>query len=320
MMRQLYPVDHQEPLSSTRALLGTLWDTEEFEGMYMPYWDDAGAIPERRMLQQPTQLDRADPFAPVMAANHAPLVLQFLQEDPRRRIGVFLRPCEWRSFHALSNGSGAQFENLFAISADCTGVIAVDDFIRFAQGDPLQLTRQVLHFASQGGILPSRHQSSCQMCENPFPSDVDLHFELLGVPTEEQLVLAFTDPETAQALSMKTPSSEVPSIISDRRDQVLLDLARWRASSFEKLKVQLGPDLISLHGLADHIRSCKSCLSTLKAHCPHIELEMLLDPSDPELNQFHTWLHSCSGCGVCDQSCPQEYPLFGVIFSLRGIQ
>ena len=320
MMRQLYPVDHQNPLGTTRTLLGMLWEIADFEGMYLPTWDDSDSTPEGRLLQQPHQLERADPFAPVMTANHAPSVLQILQEDPQRRIGVFLRPCEWRSFYVLINGSGDLLQNLFKISADCTGVLAVDNFIRLAKGDPLQMTRQVLHFASQGGILPSRHQASCQMCENPFPNDVDLHFELFGVPTEEQLILDFSNPETAQALSNKTLASEVPSIVADRREQVLQDLARWRASSFEKIKVQLGPDLLSLQGLADHIRSCESCQITLTTQCPLIDLEMLLDPSDPELQQFLIWLQSCSGCGVCDQTCPEEYPLFGVIFSLRGIQ
>ena len=320
MMRQLFPVDHQDYLNSARALLGTLWYVAELEGMYLPNWDQGGAIPEGSLLQQPSQLDRADPFAPVMAANHALAVLKVLREDPRRRIAVVLRPCEWRSFYALTNGSGERFENLFTIGADCTGVIAVDDFIRLSQGDPQRMTRQVLHFASQGGLLPSRHQTSCQLCADPFPGEVDLHFELFGIPTEEQLVLHFSDVETAQALSKQSPASEVPSILSDRRDQVLEDLARWRASSFEKTKTQLGADLISVRGLAAHLQSCESCLATLKAHCPLIDLEKFSALTDSDLEEFRAWLQSCSGCGVCDHSCPQEYPLFGVIFSLRGIQ
>jgi ferredoxin len=320
MMRQLYPVDHQDPLETTRAILEKLWHVAEFEAGYLPYWDGNGAFPQGGLLQQASQLGDVDPFAPVMPFNHAPAALQALRDNPQRRVAVFLRPCEWRSFNTLARRSGEQFGNLFAISADCTGVIPLQDYEALSVGDPQRMTLKVLHFAALGGILPSRYQNSCQLCEDPFPAEVDLHIELFGIPTEEQLVLIFRDPEPALALSEQTQTSEVPAAISARRQQVLHDLSRWRASSFEKQRAKLGSELLSIQGLASHLKSCESCLAALKAQCPLIELEMLMDPLDPDLEQFQDWLHSCSGCGVCDQSCPQDYPLFGVIFSLRGIQ
>jgi Pyruvate/2-oxoacid:ferredoxin oxidoreductase delta subunit len=217
------------------------------------------------------------------------------------------------------NRYGERFDNLYSISADCPGVMSVEDYEQLSEEDPQDLTRQVLHFTSQGGILPSRHQSSCQMCEDPFPSEVDLEFKLFGVSTDEQLMLNFKDPYVAQALSEQTPASEIPESSLVRREQVLQDLARWRASSFEKRKVQLGPDMISLQGLAAHLQSCESCRSSLKKHCPLIDIEMFVVADESRLEQFRDWLHSCSGCGVCEKDCPQDYPLSGVIFSLRGI-
>ncbi len=319
MKQQLYPVQNQDPLNSARALLEELWQVAGFEGMYLPRWADGGGIPEGGYIDQPSQLKTADPFAPVMPTNYAPAALETLRNHANSHTGVFLRPCEWRSFHVLANGSGDKLDHLFSISADCTGAMPLDDFSRFAKGDPQSMTPLVLHFASQGGILPSRHQTSCQLCENPYPKDVDLQFELFGIPTNEQLVLNFREAEIAQAFAERTLAGEVPPVVATRREQVLQDLARWRATSFEKRKAQLGPERLSLEGLIAHVRSCESCQTNLRSHCPQVDLEKLLELSNQNIERFQRWVSSCSGCGVCDKDCPQEYPLFAVIFSLRGI-
>jgi Pyruvate/2-oxoacid:ferredoxin oxidoreductase delta subunit len=319
IIRQLYPVENQDPLTAARSLLQDLWQSVDLEGMYIPLQREGAISPHGTFLQRPAQLEMADPFAPVMPVNYAPAALKVLQEHPNIRIGIFLRPCEWRSFRVLLNGSGEPFSNLYAISADCTGAMPVEDFELLSEGDPQQVTRQVLHFAAQGGILPSRQQLGCQLCEDPFPIDVDLHFELFGVPTDEQLMLNFRDAEAARALSLQSLATNVPDSLLERREQVLQDLARWRANSFEKRKSELGPDLISLHGLAAHLRKCGSCRATLKAHCPLIDFDLLRESTNAGLQSFRTWLGSCSGCGVCDKTCPDGYPLFGVIFALRQL-
>jgi Pyruvate/2-oxoacid:ferredoxin oxidoreductase delta subunit len=318
-MRQLFPVENQDPLATARLLLQDLWQAVDLEGMYLPLQREGAIPPQGTFLQHPNQLETADPFAPVMPVNHAPDALRVLREHPDIRIGVFMRPCEWRSFQVLRNGSGESLSNLYAISADCTGAMPVGDFELLSEGNPQQVTRQALHFAAQGGILPSRQQSSCQLCEDPFPLDVDLHFELFGVPTDTQLMLNFRDAEVAGAFSTQSRATNVPDSILERRHQVLQDLARWRANIFEKRKSELGPDLISMQGLAAHLRKCESCRATLKAHCPLIDFDLLTEATNAGLKRFRAWLGSCSGCGVCDKTCPDGYPLFGVIFSLREL-
>lgn len=319
MRQQLFPVQNQDTLNCARALLAELWEVADLNGMYLPHWAEGAGTPESSFIEHPSQLESADPFAPVMPINYAPSALETLIDHPKDRIGVFLRPCEWRSFHVLTNRNGDHLDHLFSMSADCTGAMPLDDFSRLSKGDPQSMTPLVLHFASQGGILPSRHQTSCQLCENPFPEDVDLQFELFGVPTSEQLILNFRHDEIAQALAKRTLAGEVPPALSTRREQVLEDLARWRADSFEKRKAQLGPERLTLEGLISHVRSCESCQANLRSHCPQVDLKQLLDSSDSSIEYFQHWVSSCSGCGVCDKDCPEEYPLFGVIFSLRGI-
>jgi Pyruvate/2-oxoacid:ferredoxin oxidoreductase delta subunit len=318
MKAQLYRVENQDPITTARKLLQDLWQSAELDGLYIPARKDESLIPEGELFDDPSQLEFADPFAPIMPINQAPFALQALRDHTGRYLGVFLRPCEWRTFQVLISQSGERFDNLFAISADCMGAMDQEEFERLAEGDPRGLTRRALHFASQGGLLPSRQQSSCQLCEDPIPGDVDLQFDFFGVPTDEQLVLNFKDSRVAQAVSVQNAGIEVPKDMVERRTHVLQDLARWRSSSFEKRKAQLGSDMLSIEGLTTHLQSCESCRVALGKYCPTVDLELLTSQSDTAVDQLRDWLMSCSGCGVCDKDCPKEYPLFSVIFSLRN--
>lgn len=319
MKAQLYPVENQDPLSSARSILQDLWQAATLDGLYLPTYQEEAAIPEGQFIQDPAQLEYADPFAPVMPVNHAPAALKALREHPDWRLGVFLRPCEWRSFHILTKRSQEKTNHLFAISADCTGAMRPEDYILLSAGDSPGLTRQVLHFAAQGGLLPSRHRFSCQICEEPFPEEVDLHFELFGTPTDDQLILRYKDEQIAQMVSERRSGSEVPSDAGEHRTQVLGDLARWRSRSFEKRKAQLKPEALTVDGLVTHLRVCQKCQLALQQHCPTVVLDSIVGEDELSLNQLQAWLRSCSGCGVCDQDCPQDYPLFTVIFALRNL-
>jgi Pyruvate/2-oxoacid:ferredoxin oxidoreductase delta subunit len=319
MKALLYRVENQDPVSTARKLLQDLWQSTALDGFFITAWKNGSSVPEGELFKDPSHLELADPFAPFMPVNQAPLALLALRSQTDHRLGVFLRPCEWRTFQVLIDQSGEHFDNIFTISADCTGAMTLEDFERLAEGDPRGITKRVLHFASQGGILPSRQQSSCQLCEAPIPGEVDLQFEFFGVPTDEQLILNFKDPQVAQSMSERNAGSAVPNDFVERRARVLQDLARWRESSFEKRKAQLGPDAISIEGLTAHLQSCENCRTTLQKHCPTVNLEILSSQDNAGTDQLRFWLSSCSGCGVCDKDCPEEYPLFGVIFSLRDM-
>lgn len=315
-----FRVEHQDPLSSARALLQDLWHTASLEGFYIPIWPEQAEAPQGGICDEPSQLTLADPFAPVMPMNQAPQAYQALHDHPGRRWGLFLRPCEWRTFKTLVDRSGEPGGALvLAMSADCTGTMAPQDFVARGAGDMHALTREALHFASQGGILPSRRQSSCQLCEDPFPRDVDLQFELFGIPTEQYLVISFRDADVARVMAERAHGTTLPTSMVERRKLVLRDLARWRASSFEKRKAALDPEKSTIEALASHLHACEVCRETLKRHCPLLDLDLLSQVLARDLAAAQAWLGSCSGCGVCELDCPEAYPLFDVIFSLRGV-
>jgi Pyruvate/2-oxoacid:ferredoxin oxidoreductase delta subunit len=316
-MQQSISVQDHDPLTTARSFLNSVWEAADLHAMFLPIWGDAFDYPESRLIDSPEQIQDADPFAPVMPANRAPHALQVLEEHRDRRIGVFLRPCEWRTVRVMVSETSAKTDNLFSMSADCTGAMTVNNYLQLGGDEPIKLSYEVLQFASQGGILPSRRQSSCQLCEDPFPTQVDLHLQLFGVPTNEFLGLTLADDALAHKLSQGIPLSAPPADAAIRREQVLTDLSRWRVNSFEKRKQALGADQISIDRLVAHLRSCPSCQASLNAHCPTLELESLLDSQTSSSARIKQWLGSCSGCGVCDRECPDDYPLFSVIFALR---
>ncbi len=314
-----FDVDNQDPIASARALLQGLWQMAGLEALYIPAWIDDADLPKNLLCEDPSQLRQADPFAPVFPRNQAPDAYQMLREQPGRRTGIFLRPCEWRTFQTLIERSGKPGEDFLSLSADCTGAMSEQDYIELSAGKPGALTRKVLHFAAQGGILPSQRQSSCQLCEDPFPGDVDLQFELFGVQTEQHLVLSFKDAGTARTAAERMSGASLPTRSVERRKQVLQDLARWRASTFEKRRAKIDADGFTIQVLATHLSSCGTCRNTLEKHCPLIDLEMLSDAGLRDIPAVKHWLDSCSGCGVCEQDCPEAFPLFDVIFSLRNV-
>ena len=319
MIAKSFAVEEQAPLATTRALLRDIWQAAALDGLYIAAWVTDQPIPEGVLIESPPQLDSADPFAPAMTINRAPHALQALRDHPDQRLGVFLRPCEWRTYQALIDASEAAINNVVTMSADCTGAMSDKDFVELCDGDCQALTRQVLQFATQGGILPSRNQSSCQLCEDPFPSQVDVHFELFGIPTTEFLILNFQDQDVALTVSDLAAGADVPAGTEERRNSVLADLARWRANSFAKRSEQLGSAMLSFDGLTNHLQSCESCRVALKDHCPLIDLEILTAAGSDLIASVQNWVYSCSGCGVCESDCPDGYPLFSVIFALRDI-
>ncbi len=319
MIAKSFAVQEQAPLATTRALLRDIWRAAALDGIYIAARVSDQPIPESALIESAPQLKCADPFAPAMTINRAPHALQALQDHPHQRLGVFLRPCEWRTYQALLDVSEAPINNAVTICADCTGAMSEKDFVELCDGDCQALTHQVLQFATQGGILPSRNQSSCQLCKDPFPSKVDVHFELFGIPTTEFLILNFQDPDLALTVSDLAAGADVPAGMEERRKSVLADLARWRAKSFAKRSEQLGSVTLSFDGLTEHLLSCETCRVALREHCPLIDLEMLTAPGNDLIASVQNWVYSCSGCGVCESDCPDDYPLFSVIFALRDM-
>jgi formate dehydrogenase subunit beta len=264
-------------------------------------------------LNSPAQLDRADPFAPLMVLNTAPHVLALHADHPR--IGAVLRPCELRSLRELARIQCADVGGFLLISSDCLATFPREDFDWRVQhaADIEKITNEALHFASQGGILPSRLRPTCQACDHPFPVDADVHLAVLGMETNRHLVLGFRDVDLVHRLGFDS-LPDPPVDLLTRRTRVLDKLTEWRQRSRAYAESHLEEDQTSLRDLVRHLRSCENCRTWISQACPFFGHAWEVSGSGQKVRELESaWLPSCGGCGMCDHACPDAYPLSTVI-------
>jgi formate dehydrogenase subunit beta len=309
-------VKDEHPLNTTRMLLQRVWETAPLNALLIPTWSEEEQLPVPTLIRDPGQLTKADPFAPVMPGNAARLAAETMHSHSGGMLGLYLRPCELRSLRIIIETEGLDVEAALLISNDCLGALPAEDYRRHLtlMTDHSQMTRETLYFATQGGILPSRYQQSCQLCDAPYPEQVDLHLQLFGLETQKQITLVWDKSKFTHPLESHLALSNVPPGIEARRARVLANLARWRSRSLEERQDTLNPDYSTPAALLEHLEHCSYCWDVLEADCPTFDL------SNQQLEDEHdllAWLNTCGGCGMCDSVCPTGYPLFEVILTLR---
>lgn len=314
---RLLPVDSQGPLEATRRLLAQVWERAGLEGMLIPVWIAGKRDPRPTLLADQALLDRADPFAPLMTSNAAPLAADVLRRPAGGRFGLVLRPCELRSLRVLAFRLGVDLDDCLLISSDCLATFPPEDFDwRLRQtSDYERLTQEALHFAAQGGILPSRLRGTCQFCEVPYPTDADLQIEVIGLETSKHLVLSLRDDDLTNRLGLSNGgTADVPSSLRDRRDHVLAKLASWRRQARAFAESHLDPQQSTLAALIAHLRACATCRDWLENACPLFARQWEASGDGDSAEELQAmWLDGCGGCGMCEHECPEGYPLPTVI-------
>jgi Pyruvate/2-oxoacid:ferredoxin oxidoreductase delta subunit len=316
---RVIPVERNDPLVTAHAVLQAIWTAAGLERMLIPVWSEDLLMPAPLLIDRPAALVRADPFAPIMPANSAGAAADAIRSSRGRRLGLFLRPCEIRSLRKIADREGLDLKHVFLFSSDCLGAIPNDDYRRHLTltKDHLQMTRETLQFAAQGGVLPSRYQQSCQLCDAPYPTAVDLHFELFGSETQEHLLLNWDEQRLSSSLHEHLELAEAPDLLLERRQRVINNLSRWRSRSLEHQRGDLDPSLATPEALLAHIEHCSVCWDTLETHCPTFDGTLVLAPDGG--SALLDWLSSCGGCGMCASKCPDGFPLFEIIVALRSL-
>lgn len=316
---RLAKIREGSPLQTVRRLLRQIWRSANLEGLFVTTWTKGSPAPEGSLLKDPQALNQADPFAPVMRSNLAPSAIDVIRRHPEHHYGVMLRACEMRS---LSNLAAAQRVNLtrtLLISMDCLAVFPTEDFdwLSAKSNDKEQLTHRALHFAAQGGILPSRYQRSCQLCTRPYPQQSDIHFQLLGVETSKHLLISLQEEHLATRLGLEGALEEVPPEVEARRRRVLEKLEAWRKHTLAYSWSHLDESQSTPEALLAHLEQCSSCRKHALGHCPVFRHAWKASLTSVTVDTIRDWLRWCAGCGMCDFECPEGYPLFAVVTHLR---
>lgn len=325
-------VKSSDTLGATREFLKTLLEKNVVDALLVPLEVPSADQVTPILVNEPKQLDTANPLAPVMRVNAAAVLARIQREEGARRIGAVLRPCELRATIELAKFGRIDLDRMMLIGIDCMGTYEPEAYAQLARASADSPTDEVLRWTRQGPIAPYRLRNACQMCENFAAENADVLIELIGMNVREHLMIEARE-NVAEKLNL-TPGRP------DGREKAIARLASIRHHRREEAltkATQLLSDIPSLLGLVASCTACGECQDA----CPFCGTEAFTPKpaKEPHTDRLRVWpsgegplrvarervigpmsdliamgrrAASCVGCGMCETSCPRHVPLTAI--------
>lgn len=314
---------HGDPLGRLQQLVAAVWDEAALDGMLVPLATGNGEETAPALIYEPSQLKDVNPFRPLMTANAARDVPAHLAQDPTQRLGALLRPCEVRALVEMGKHNGFRPEQLLLVGVDCLATFTPEDYawrLDRKREAGRRLTAEALQFARQGGIVPYRYRSACQICDSPAAAGADVNIHVLGLAARQHLLVSARDGATAERLHLDAHTDgEAPGALGHQHERVVEKMMVRHNQARQRLCQSLGPLLPqNTAELVTRFDACAGCERCLEV-CPICAVDYpARDASGHfEEDDLFRWLISCAGCGMCEQACPQEQPLCAIFGHLR---
>lgn len=304
---------HGDPLGTVRELVESIWQAYELDSMIAPM----NGSPSKTgpiMLSKREDIQNLNPFAPLMPINAAKMVPSLLADNAHIKAAAMLRPCEMRTLIEMTKHNGLQIDDLLTISVDCLGTLPLDEYQWRLErkGSTKGLTEDALQFSKQGGIVRYRYRSACQVCVSPEATTADINIAILGLPVRKHILVSTKNALIAEKLNLpKWAQIDIPQDILEGHQRVTTRLVQRSENTRERIAnglAELLPENVG--ALLSQFETCNDCSACLDV-CPLCDMHY---PQRQESGKYAKeeimgWLISCSGCGICEQSCPQHLPL-----------
>jgi formate dehydrogenase (coenzyme F420) beta subunit len=325
---------HGDPLASVRQLIRAIWLQAGLSGMLvtMDAGSELNAVP--RYITDPADVFEINPFRPLMEMNIARLIPEVLAIHPDQHIAAILRPCEMRALIEMAKHTSIDTTNLLTISFDCLGTLPADEYQwrleriekkRTASvvdlmdtGD--ELAGEALQFARQGGIIPYRYRSACQVCISPAAEQADININVLGLPVRQLVLITIARPEIADSISLDSLAArDTDEHLFTEHERIVATMCERHARTMERINQAVGDQLpANVDALISQLESCGDCQSCLDV-CPICSVDRPSRDSGGhyERTSVMRWLVSCAGCGMCEQACPDRLPVASLFAHIR---
>jgi formate dehydrogenase subunit beta len=331
-VNRVLEVRNGKTLNALRQFLTTLWEQNEFDLLLAPVESNDLSGVSIQTIEDRRDVDRINPFAPVMLSNAARFTSQSIQDRPDKRIAAILRPCELRAFIEIQKRKKILLDpdSVLILGVDCVGTLPFEVFARENEAKSLaELTEDSLQNAAQGGLRPQRFRTACEVCDWPAPCGADITIGSIGVSTEHFLLVIARDEtiDTRLGLNTAAPTNASEYQVS-HRETVVGAIADMRSGMRKKLVEDMQGsfrfnDLASFLAWFTNCSLCGKCLDA----CPLYEGEFASLLGLPgkgkagkaplaELVAMSRWLASCAGCGMCEESCNCNVPITLLISAL----
>jgi len=319
---------------TAKSFFVKLFEQGVIDYLLVPQRISEGRTLTQTLVKGADNLDGINPFSPVMPVNSAKLVAQIGSEDPGKKVGVVIRPCEIRALIELVKLGQAKLDNLIIIGIDCAGTFEIEQWAKLVEesGDAVAKETEVLKDIYAGKTdyqeedAPIRLRSSCQICNNFTHDKADITLSILGM---DDNLLVKIEGELAEKLGLET--SEEPASHKD----VLEDMKNSRTYKRESALDEFRDKMQSMKDMADILATCTRCYACQTA-CPICYCRVCFfrtETFSPESGRLLRWADregalrmpteimlyhltrlnhiaaSCIGCGMCESFCARGIPL-----------
>jgi formate dehydrogenase subunit beta len=333
----LIEVNEEKPGLALKVFLKNLLENGRLDALLLPLRLPSGNASAPALVTAPEMMDDADPLSPVMTVSTARLVSSLTKVAASgKKIGVLLRPCELRALIELIKLKQASRENLILIGMDCYGTGPVSSRDAYSNSD------EFLERVKSGEEALLRE--ACRVCEYPAPLNADIVIGLIGLDTIKS-VLIRAQSDAGEALLDGLGTAESMENIEKGREKAVADLIAARTENKQKLYARFEGETIGPENLMKVFADCVNC-HNCRVACPlcycrecffdsatfDLEAEKYLNraakrgamrlPGDSLLYHLTRLTHmasSCVGCGLCQEACPNDVPVFPV-FRIVGEQ
>lgn len=322
-------IRNDDAVRTFQDFLTAWWTRLELDAMLAPVEIPNVNAVSPRVISNPHELSHVNPFAPLMVSNTACMIQDFVKENPNRHLAVILRPCELRAVVELQKRRRVRYQPLtpeagnkclITIGVDCPGTFSRETYTEHATNfqEDAEMLRVDVAYGRQESYIPYEVRSTCQMCDSPGPFCADLTVGTIGIAPQGELLVIARDEQIDSLLRLDESTDGLATEwqVSSREMMVgkLVDKRTEKRDALMKsLKIE---DLSSLMAIFARCTLCADCLDA----CPLYDGELagMLGVGEArqngrsflyELVRVSRWLSSCSGCGMCRESCAQNVPL-----------
>jgi formate dehydrogenase subunit beta len=326
-------------IETLRQFLKKLMDKELVAALLVPVELPSGDNVVQTLVTNADRLNAANPLAPVLPVNSARILSAMTKlSSSQKKIGVVLRPCELRAVVELVKLKQISLENLILIGIDCFGTYSVNDYSKLVKESqsPSQRLLDLVKEGKEDSLL----REACQVCEYPFPMVADITIGLIGLDLEKEILIEAITEEGEKILSALELKESGDSA---KRQAAIQKLLPERAKKRDELFERTGKEVNGLDNLLSAFTRCIAC-HNCRDVCPICYCrECLFDsptfewgadkyldwasrkdalrmPTDTllfHLTRLNHMASSCVGCGLCQEACPNDVPVFS-IFRMVG--
>jgi formate dehydrogenase subunit beta len=330
-----FSLDVKDGLGKTLdALFGSMLERGGLDALFI-LKKTPGGFYVPALISNPEKVENVNPFAGVMTINAGTLVSNITRLTPAPgKIGVVIRPCEYRALVELVKLKQVATDNLIIMVTDCNGTFPMVDYQSLAGN---KTPEQELELLGQ----EDRLRIACRTCEYCTGDSPEIDIRIHSIGTDISKCIHFSAASDRGAELLQKSGGKESGLPGDFTDKIKAFVEKRKKSSKEILSADRAK-FSGIGAIEKTLETCIACHNCMDA-CPicyckecffesptfEYEAEKYLRWSERKgsirlpvgtalfhIGRLNHMAVSCVGCGMCEQACPAKIPLLALFKSV----